>query len=236
MRKTYLMLLLGFLLFIGGCVANVTDFTYEDSGITIGGDTLYYREYTTSTSCDLFDVFLVFEEGNYYYAESYSSMSGSCSSGLYVSDSGEYMELRYAYSIGAYDNVQIDAVTWGFTLYESAIVPSQVNLTALLAEIAVIEQPLVLAFALSVENAAQLYCAQTTCNLSETLTWTQVQPYTEGFATSNYDLTNNGGIVASLSGGVWSIDLEKIGTGEWEFTEGLNPTTDGIAAVIIDTD
>lgn len=236
MRKTYFILLLGLLLFISGCAANVTDFTYEDSGITIGGDTLYYREYTVSTSCDLFDVFLVFEEGHYYYAESYSSMSGSCSSGLYVSDSGEYMELRYAYSIGAYDDVQIAAVTWGFTLYESDIVPSEVTLAALIAEVTVTDQQLALDSALAVENAAKLYCAQTTCGVAETLTWTQVEVYIQGFVTSNYDLTNNGGIVASLSGGVWGIDLERAGTGEWEFTEGLNPSAAGIAAVIVDVD
>ena len=236
MKKLRLVLLLGILLFISSCAADVTDFTYEDSGITIGGDTLYYREYTVSTSCDSFDVFLVYEEGIYYYAESYSSMSSSCSSGLYVSDSGEYMELRYAYSIGAYDDVQIAAVTWGFTIYESYIVPSEVTLAALIAEITVTDQDLVLNFALAAENAAKLYCAQTTCGAAETLTWTQVEVYIQDFVTSTYDLTNNGGIVATLTGGVWGIDLEKVGTGEWEFTEGLNPSTAGITAVIIDVD
>ena len=236
MKRIYLVLLLGILLFISGCAANVTDFTYEDSGITIGGDTIYYREYTVSTSCDLFDVFLVFEEGIYYYAESYESMSGSCSSGLYVSSDGEYMELRYAYSIGAYDDVQIAAVTWGFTIYESYIVPSEVTLAALIAEITVSDQQLVLNTVLGVENAAKLYCAQTTCSETETLVWTQLEVYVQGFPTGDYDLTNNGGIVASLAVGVWGVDLERVGTGEWEFTEGLNPSTAGVAAVIIDVD
>ena len=236
MKKVYLVLLLGVLLFISGCAANVTDFTYEDSGITIGGDILYYREYTVSTSCDTFDIFLVFEEGYYYYAESYSSMSGSCSSGLYVSDSGEYAELRYAYSIGVYDSVQIAAVTWGFTLYESNIVPSEVTLAALLTEITVTDQQLVLNSALAIENAAKLYCAQTSCSATETLTWTQLEVYVQGFPISDYDLTNNGGIIATLSGGVWGIDLERVGTGDLEFTEGLNPSTAGIAAVITDVD
>ena len=42
--------------------------------------------------------------------------------------------------------------------------------------------------------------------------------------------------MASLAVGVWGVDLERVGTGEWEFTEGLNPSTAGVAAVIIDVD
>jgi len=236
MKKIYLILLFMILFFVSGCAANVTEFTYEDSGITIGGDTLYYRNYTVSTSCDIFDVFLVYEEDIYYYAEAYSSMAGSCSSGLYVSDSGEYVELRYAYSIGAYDEAQTGAVNWGITIYPSSIVPSQVTLAALLAEIEVSEKQIVYSWALAVENAANLYCAQTTCTITETLTWTQLSVYIEGFPTSEYDLSNNGGIVASLSLGLWGIDLERVGTGEWEFTEGNNPSSHGISSIIVDID
>lgn len=235
MNKIYLVALLGILVLVSGCAANVTDFTYEDSGITIDGDTLYYRDYTVSTSCDLFDIFLVYEEGYHYYAEPYLSMSGTCASGLYVSSDGEYMELRYAYSVGAYDAVQISAVTWGFTIYESEIVPSEATYATITAEILVLEQQIILTEALVVENAAKLYCASTSCSASEELTYTQLSPYFD-IQTANYDFTNNGGIIASKVGDNWQIDLERDGTGEWEFPEGLVPSLEDVSSIIVDVD
>ena len=261
MKKIYLILLLGTLFFIGGCTSDdpddpddqddidVVEFTYEESGIVIGDDeTLYYREYSVSTSCDQFDVFVLFFVGEYYYyLESYESMSGVCSSGLYVIREGEYIEVRNEYDFdGDIEDLYLAVITWGweFTIYESETVPSEVTLAGLiadfetmLAEVQILTQKQsILADAISVENAAQLYCAQTTCTLTETLTWVQVRPYIMGIDESDYDFTNNGGIVATLSGGIWGIDLERAGTGEWEFTEGLNPSTSTVSDVIIDID
>ena len=40
-------------MFLTGCNDDPADFDYVDSGITIGGDTIYYRDYTVATNCSL---------------------------------------------------------------------------------------------------------------------------------------------------------------------------------------
>ena len=245
MKKMKVTLLLGILFFMTGCDFLPTpedepttddSFEYTDSGISIGGDALYYRDYTDDTTCELFEVFLVFDEGIYYYAESFLSFSDSCASGLYVIDGEEYIELSYAYSTSVYTDIDIHSVSWGFTIYESYIGPTVVTLEELIAESTVTDQEAVLNSALQIENAANLYCACEECPADIELSWTQLQSFVEDFPEADYDFTNNEGIIAYLVDGEWVVDLERDGIGEWEFTEGLTPSTAGVSAVIIDVD
>ncbi len=97
------------------------------------------------------------------------------------------------------------------------------------------ERTSILSEAIAVENAAKLYCLQETCGTTETLTWEQVSPYVR-INEENYDFENNSGIVATASYNIWLIDLERVGTGDFEFTENLTPSEEDIDAVIIDVD
>lgn len=81
-----------------------------------------------------------------------------------------------------------------------------------------------------------MYCAQVECAGNQELLWSDVTPYIVGIDYSEYDLDNNGGIVASLVNDSWRIDMEKAGTGEYEFTEGLTPSSEDRNAVVEDTD
>ncbi len=94
----------------------------------------------------------------------------------------------------------------------------------------------VLADALAIENAAKLYCSQTTCSSDEELTWTQLENYVEGLDETDYDFTNNMGIIATKENGRWTVDLERSGTGDWEFTQDLTPSENDRSAVIEDID
>ena len=94
----------------------------------------------------------------------------------------------------------------------------------------------VLADALAIENAAKLFCSQTTCDDDQDLIWTDLQNYVEGIVLTDYLFTNNGGIVATKSGGNWTVDLEAAGTGNWEFTQGAVPSLSTRTVVIEDLD
>ena len=88
----------------------------------------------------------------------------------------------------------------------------------------------ILADALSVENGAKLYCAQTTCTSSQTLTWTNVSPYVDGLDTALYDIgTSPGDTVATKTSAGWTVEMERAGnaSGDWEFDDadaGLVPS------------
>lgn len=99
-----------------------------------------------------------------------------------------------------------------------------------------IERDAILADALQVENAAKLYCAQTTCDADQQLTWTQLEPYIMGIDETYYDFTNNAGIVATKTTAGWTVDLEVSGTGELEFTQDLVPSMCDRDCVIEDID
>lgn len=94
----------------------------------------------------------------------------------------------------------------------------------------------ILADALAIENAAKLYCSQTTCDSNQSLTWTELQPYINGLDTGYYDFTNNNGIIATKFNGVWTVDLEASGTGEWEFVQGAVPSASDRDQVVRDMD
>lgn len=74
----------------------------------------------------------------------------------------------------------------------------------------------ILADAIQVENAANLYCAQTTCSTTESLSWAKVEPYIKGIpvgATGGYEVGTNGvDIVAVNSTAGWTVTLEAFGT------------------------
>ena len=90
--------------------------------------------------------------------------------------------------------------------------------------------------ALAVEQAANLYCSDTLCSDSQTLTWTQLQDNIEGIDAAYYDFTNNSGIIATKTTNGWTIDLEATGTGEWEFTQGSIPSATDRDEVVADLD
>lgn len=98
------------------------------------------------------------------------------------------------------------------------------------------EKNSVLADAIHVENAAKLYCSQTVCDSEQRLTWSQIKDYLEGIDETDYDFTNNGGVVVQKNNGKWTVDLERAGTGEWEFTQGLTPSESTVDDVIEDLD
>ena len=99
-----------------------------------------------------------------------------------------------------------------------------------------VEKDSVLADAIAIEMASKLYCSQTTCDADQQLTWTQLENYVEGIDATYYDFTNNTGILTTRVDGEWTVDMEVIGTGEWEFTEGLVPTDCDRTCVIRDID
>lgn len=83
----------------------------------------------------------------------------------------------------------------------------------------------VYADALAVEQAADLYCADTLCADDESLTWLILQDYVEGIDDVNYYDLEDTSVVAVLSSGSWQITLEVDGTdGDWEFDAGSTPS------------
>jgi type IV pilus assembly protein PilA len=90
--------------------------------------------------------------------------------------------------------------------------------------------------ALAVEQAAALYCADTLCTDTQSLTWTQLQDQVEGIDAAYYDFTNNSGVIATKTASGWTVDLEAAGTGEWEFTQNLIPSATDRDDVVEDVD
>ena len=83
----------------------------------------------------------------------------------------------------------------------------------------------VYADALAVEQAADLYCADTLCTDTQSLTWLTLSAYVEGIDDVNYYDLEAATVVAVLSGGSWQITLEVAGTdGDWEFDAGSTPS------------
>lgn len=134
----------------------------------------------------------------------------------------------------------------GVTLVELLIVIVVMGIIAAFAIPAVgtiienTQKDAILADALAVENAANLYCAQAAggCASDEALTWAQVSPYVDGFDQSYYDLTANGGVVATKTANGWAVTLEAAGNAtdaDWEFTQSAVPSKSTRDAVIADT-
>jgi archaellum component FlaF (FlaF/FlaG flagellin family) len=165
-------------------------------------------------------------------------MSGACSSALYVVYDTYYFEIFYAYNVGYFDLPEMEAFIANFTtVYESSLYPSEVTLALLQAGGSQVqtEQEEVYHDALAVRNAAALYCAQTTCTATQTLTLNELEAYTTEINWSKYDVHANGDVLATLSGSDWLISMERTGTGSYEFPSGVDPINVDETAVIIDT-
>jgi|LGVE01.1.fsa_nt_gb type IV pilus assembly protein PilA len=97
------------------------------------------------------------------------------------------------------------------------------------------EKDAIVADALAIENAAKLYCAQTTCASDEGLDWDELSPYVSSFNDSYYEETDTGdsAVIAQLGSGDWTVTLEKNGAGtaatdEWEWLAAI-PSSEQIA-------
>lgn len=90
--------------------------------------------------------------------------------------------------------------------------------------------------ALAIEQAADLYCTDTICSDTQTLTWTQLEDQVKNLDADYYDFTVNGGVIATKTAAGWTVDLEAAGTGEWEFTAGQIPSATDRDSVIEDVD
>ena len=133
----------------------------------------------------------------------------------------------------------------GVTLVELLIVIVVMGIIAAFAIPAVgtiienTQKDAILADALAVENGAKLYCAQTTCTTTQTLSWTEIAPYVEGLDTSYYVIGDTPDtIVATKASGVWGVDLEvaTVNAGDWEFTQDAVPSQSSRVQVIADVD
>lgn len=116
----------------------------------------------------------------------------------------------------------------GVTLVELLIVIVVMGIIAAFAIPAVgtiidnTQKDAIVADAIAVENAANLYCAQTTCSLTQNLEWADVEPYVEGIDPIYYEFdlilspaADNLGdaVVATKLNGLWTVTLTaSVGT------------------------
>ena len=129
----------------------------------------------------------------------------------------------------------------GVTLVELLIVIVVMGIIAAFAIPAVgtiidnTQQDAIVADAIAVENAANLYCAQTTCSLTESLTWADVEPYVEGIdatyyefdATASVGVDGAGDAVVAVKGsGLWTVTLTADTTGEYEWPGAIPSQSD----------
>ena len=120
----------------------------------------------------------------------------------------------------------------GVTLVELLIVIVVMGIIAAFAIPAVgtiidnTQKDAIVADAIAVENAANLYCAQTTCTLTQELTWVLIEPYTKGIDATYYEFDlvasvgsdDAGDVVVAVQGsGLWTVTLTADTTGEYEW-------------------
>ncbi len=129
----------------------------------------------------------------------------------------------------------------GVTLVELLIVIVVMGIIAAFAIPAVgtiidnTQKDAIVADAIAIENGANLYCAQTTCSLTEGLTWDQVEPYVEGIDATYYEfdlITSVGAdnlgdaIVAVRGSGLWTVTLLADTNGEYEWPSAIPSQND----------
>lgn len=120
----------------------------------------------------------------------------------------------------------------GVTLVELLIVIVVMGIIAAFAIPAVgtiidnTQQDAIVADAIAVENAANLFCAQTTCTLTQELTWAQIEPYTKGIDPTYYefDVSTSVGVdgdgdvvIAVQADGLWTVTLLADSANEYEW-------------------
>ena len=110
----------------------------------------------------------------------------------------------------------------GVTLVELLIVIVVMGIIAAFAIPAVgtiidnTQKDAIVADAIAIDNASNLYCAQTTCGDTEALTWAQLAPYVSGIDGTYYefDLIASAGdvlgdvVISTKASGEWSINLQ----------------------------
>ena len=94
----------------------------------------------------------------------------------------------------------------------------------------------IFADSLAIENASKLYNAQTKCKADQQLSWTQIKDYIEGLDEDYYDFTNNTGIISVKTVDGWTVDLEAVGTGEWELIQDSIPSQCSRDCIVEDID
>ena len=129
----------------------------------------------------------------------------------------------------------------GVTLVELLIVIVVMGIIAAFAIPAVgtiidnTQQDAIVADAIAIENAANLYCAQTTCSLTQSLSWTDVEPYVEGIDATYYEfdaIASQGAdvlgdaIVAVKGSGLWTVTLLADTVGEYEWPAAIPSQND----------
>ncbi len=93
----------------------------------------------------------------------------------------------------------------------------------------------IVADAIAVENAANLYCAQTTCSLTQNLTWAEVEPYVEGIDATYYEfdtvasvgVDGAGDVVVAVKGsGLWTVTLTADTDDEYQWPAAIPSQND----------
>jgi type IV pilus assembly protein PilA len=92
------------------------------------------------------------------------------------------------------------------------------------------EKDAIVADAIAIENAAKLYCAQTTCTASQTLEYSDLDPYVQSFNDAYYVTTAGTVLATKQANGDWSVTLEgagdNTGTDDWEWPAGIPSALD----------
>ncbi|PAT01298.1 hypothetical protein CI105_07515 [Candidatus Izimaplasma bacterium ZiA1] len=234
MKKICLGLMLVILLNLYGCAKSTTaddNFTYVEYGITVDSDMTYYRSYT-DTNCDTFDISLFYAvTENFYYIDPVLSNSDSCSSDLYVMDGSEYKLLSLAFSHDNYTEDHLRDAAWTFDIYKTR------NISPTIATLEIVLKDMVYLDAYHINEASKMYCiSQATCNVDEAITYTDLSQYIhEDFRTEIYDLTANAGVICVKNENAYcDIQLERIGTGDYEFPFSVDFTDKTYADMVVD--
>lgn len=134
----------------------------------------------------------------------------------------------------------------GVTLVELLIVIVVMGIIAAFAIPAVgtiienTQRDAILADAIQVENAANLYCASNSCDTDEELVWDDLSPYVQGISASGqYDFAvtghSNDLTVAEKTPNGWEVYLEADGdNSDWEWSAGAIPKNSTRTQVVVD--
>lgn len=89
--------------------------------------------------------------------------------------------------------------------------------------------------ALVIETAAQMSCIEIVCVDDQELTWNELTPYVMNIDPEVYEISSNT-VVARKTLNGWTVDLEPVGTGQYEFPNYLVPSNSTKDSCVIDTD
>ncbi|MFK5883833.1 MAG: hypothetical protein QM489_05755 [Candidatus Izemoplasma sp.] len=231
MKKFTILLMMGMVLFISGCSddeVEVIDYEYVEFGITMGDNTVFYREYSSADSCSLETAVVLYDRfDDYFYIEPVLSFNDQCSSNLYIIELGEYKEINFASYLGFFFEVALADVDWGVVVYKSKITPDIVTIDLLKMELVYKETE-------DLINAAKSYCYINTCSDTQRFKFSDLRNSLYYFNEDYYDLYARSGIVIELVDGNWITYLEAAGIGNYEFPQGIIFDGTDYTAVLID--